>query len=380
MSEFRDTRSDGAVSRGTGPGAIEFRSRQLVARSLPPGGRGGVAEAVSEVRWDPLTGRTMRVTAPRPFSLPAPGTARPPELPEKALAAELCPFCGELAAVTPGLVPELGPERHLTRGEATLFPNLYPYGCWSAVIALTRAHHVPLAEFPRDRVADGLWVARDYVRRVRRADPAARYVNVTWNLLPSSGGTIVHPHFQVNADPVPVNGLRETQEAAQAFRARHGADFFATLVAEERRLGLRFLADVGETAWLLPFAPQAHVEVWGLVPGCTRFGDLPDTALAGLADGLYAVMQGYARAGRNALNMGLESDEGPPAGPPVAEPPVRLRVVARSSWRAWYRSDQTHFDVVLEECATVIAPETAAALLRPSFDARDGLDPDTALV
>lgn len=366
-------------SGGPAPPTIEFRSRPLVARSRRPG-TDEVGEATSEVRWDPLTGRTMRVTAPRPFVVPAGGAARSePELPAKALAAETCPFCGDLSAVTPGLLPALGAERHLARGEGTLFPNLYPYGCWSAVIALTRAHHVPLAAFPRQPVVDGLYLAREYVRRVRRADPAARYVNVTWNLLPSSGGTIIHPHFQVNADPVPVNGLRETQEAAAAFRARHGADYFATLVAEERRLALRFLADIGETAWLLPFAPQAHVEVWGLVPGQTRFGALPDRALEGLADGLYAVMQAYARAGRNALNMALESDEGPPDGPPASDPAIRLRVVARSSWRAWYRSDQTHFDVVLEECATVIAPETAAALLRPSFGAPDGLDPDRAL-
>jgi hypothetical protein len=58
---------------------------------------------------------------------------------------------------------------------------------------------------------------------------------------------------------------------------------------------------------------------------------------------------------------------------------VRLRVVARSAWRAWYRSDQTHFDVVLEECATILAPETAAALLRPSFGEADSIDPNRRL-
>jgi galactose-1-phosphate uridylyltransferase len=356
---------------------IEFRSQPLFARSLRAGddGPSEVTEALSEVRWDPLTGRTMRITAPRPAVLPVPREGGgEPELPEKALAADRCPFCDDLARVTPGLVSELGGERRLVRGEATLFPNLYPYGCWSAVIALTRAHHVPLARFPRATLEDGLWVARDYVRRVRRADPAARHVNVTWNLLPSSGGTLVHPHLQVNVDPIPVNSLRETQEGAAAFRARHGADFFETLVAEERRLGLRFLADLGETAWLLPFAPQAHVEVWGVVPGRTRLTELSDATLSALAEGLHRVMQAYARAGRNALNMAIECDEGPAAAA-VRDPAVRLRVVARSSWRAWYRSDQTHFDVVLEECATVIAPEAAAALLRPSFDAPAGVDP-----
>jgi len=361
-------------------GIIEFRSQALVARSLRPGGGPqDLTEALSEVRWDPLTGRTMRVTAPRPGMMQAivREGASNPELPEKALAAEHCPFCGDLAAVTPGLVPELGGERRLVRGEATLFPNLYPYGCWSAVVSLTRAHHVPIARFPRQVVEDGLWVAREYVRRVRAADPAARYVNVTWNLLPSSGGTLVHPHLQVNCDPVPVNGLRETQEGAAAFRARHDADYFATLVAEERRLGLRFLADLGETAWLLPFAPQAHVEVWGVVPGRTRLTGLGDDALEALAEGLHRVMRAYARAGRNALNMALECDEGQPDAPAV-DPAVRMRVVARSSWRAWYRSDQTHFDVVLEECATILAPEVAAALLRPAFDAPAGLDPGAA--
>ena len=355
---------------------IEFRSQQLVARSVRPGDDATEVEAVSEVRWDPLTGRTMRVTAPRPMVQPR-GGREGDALPEKVVASDGCPFCGDLARLTPGLLPALGGERHLTRGEATLFPNLYPYGCWSAVIALTRAHHVPLPEFSRRQLADGLLVAREYVARVRRADPAARYVNVTWNLLPSSGGTIVHPHFQVNCDPVPVNSLRETQDAAAAFRARHGVDFFAALVGEERRHRARFIADIGPTVWLVPFAPQAHVEVWGLVPGATRFGALSDEAVESLAEGLHDVLQAYARAGRNALNMGLESDEGAPDAPPVAEPPVRLRTAVRSNWRAWYRSDQTHFDVVLEECATVIAPETAAAMLRPSFDAPDGLDPDT---
>ena len=352
---------------------IDFRSKLLRARRLEPGSD-EETEVGAEVRWDPLTGRTARLTISRPL-LPTPPPVRGSEMPDLDLDRSRCPFCQDLVQVTPGLAPALSPDRHMRRGEATLFPNLYPYGCYGAVISLTEEHHVPIERFTLRQVRDGLTVARDYLRRVAAHDAEARYVNVTWNLLPAAGGTIIHPHFQVNADPVPVNSLRETQEASRRFRERHGQAYWPLLVAKERRLRMRFLADVGDTAWLVPFAPQAHVEVWGVVPDRTRISDLSDEQVGHLAQGLFFVMQAYAAAGRHALNMGLEADEGP-----SAEPPVRMRVAVRANYRPWYRSDQTHFDVVLEECATVITPERAAAWLRPSFGAPAGVDPDTATV
>ena len=351
---------------------IEFRSQLLEARRLEPGSDEETTVG-AEVRWDPLTGRTARLTISRPV-LPTPPRTRRDELPPRDLDEARCPFCQDPYEVTPGLAPALSPERHLRRGEATLFPNLYPYGCYGAVISLTKQHHVPIEHFTRRQLRDGLRLARDYIARVVSHDPSARYVNVTWNLTPASGGTMLHPHFQINADPVPVNSLRETQDASLAYRAREGSGYWSELVAEERRLRMRFLADIADTAWLLPFAPQAHVEVWGVVPERTRISRLTDAQVDALAEGLHNVVQGYARAGRNALNMGMEADEGA-----SVEPPVRMRVAVRSNYRSWYRSDQTHFDVVLEECATVITPELAAAWLRPAFGAPAGIDPDTGV-
>lgn len=345
---------------------IEFHSEQLVARFLKPGTE-EVVEAVSEVRRDPLTGRTMRITAPRP--VPAGIHRAPPDIPEKQLHRERCPFCRDLASVAPGLDPAWSAEHQMRCGEAVLFPNLFPYGAFSAVIVLTKEHHVPINQFTREQLRDGLIVAREYVRQVVAAHPEARYVNVTWNLLPPSGGTLVHPHFQVNLDPVPVNSLRETQASSLRFRAAHGCSYWDALVEREREVRQRFVADVGATAWMVPFAPRRHLEMWGVVPQRSSVVSLLDAELENLAEGLHNVLAAYSRIGSNALNMAIETDEGP-----EDEPAVRMRVAVRSTWRPWYRSDQTHFDVMLEECATIIAPEAAAAaLFRPAFGVTAGV-------
>ncbi len=349
---------------------IEFRSEPLVARFLRPGGQ-ELCEAVNEVRWDPLTGRTMRITAPgRPVTRPP---ATPEAIPETVLDRDNCPFCKDLAEVTPGIRPTLQSPRALKSGEATLFPNLYPYGTNSAVICLTREHHVPIQRFSRAQLRNGLAVARDYVAKVQAAEPEARYVNITWNLLPPSGGTLIHPHFQVNADHIPVNRLREDLTASARFKERTGSDYWRALIATERRLGTRFLADIGQSAWLVPFAPRGQMEVWGILPHRTKVADLTGAEMDSLAEGLQNILNGYARIGINSLNFAIETDESPPE-----LLPVRLRVVARSIFRAWYRSDQTHFTVVLDEFTTIRAPEMTAANLRSDFDAPAGLEPERA--
>ena len=339
---------------------IEFRRQALTARYRSPDSE-EEAEACSEIRWDPLTGRTMRITAPRP--MPPRSFFQLPELPEEALHRRGCPFCEELEKVAPGFLPGLaGGRRRLEKGDAVLFPNLYPYGRHSAVVRLSTQHHVPITDFEHGGLTDAFALVREYVSLVRAFDSESRYVTVTWNLLPPSGGTLVHPHWQVNLDPIPVNGFRRTREAAANFRERTGCDFWTALVERERMENTRVLAEIGPSVWLSPFAPEALFELWGLLPRKTRFADLADEDASALVTGLVRALAAYASIGRNALNMSLECDEGDSAGPAM-----RLRVLARSTYRPWYRSDRTHFHVALDESTTIISPEYVTERFRPFF-------------
>ncbi|MGH7758445.1 MAG: hypothetical protein ACREN7_03950, partial [Candidatus Dormibacteria bacterium] len=164
---------------------LRFPSELRPTRILTPE---GWVRQVSELRRDPLTGRSGRVAHFAGFQLVAPRFEA-----EVAASRPNCPFCPErLERVTPRLPPRLFAEGRLRRGEATLFPNLSPYDRHSVVISLTREHMVELDGFSQRQLADGLRVAIDYFRALAPG-PRGSHSLLTWNYMPPAGATQVHP-------------------------------------------------------------------------------------------------------------------------------------------------------------------------------------------
>lgn len=336
---------------------IAFELETVFARFVLPGGE--PVEAPIEIRKNPITGRTCRIAFSRTGEREA-ATASLPAPPPFAADTAQCPFCAaHRNARTPRARPEIAPDGRLVRGSSVLFPNLFPYGAYSAVSLFDERHFVEIGTASPASYADSFRNSADYLGRVLACDPSARFVAITQNHLPSAGGSLLHPHLQIQADRLASNHQRFLrQRAAEHFR-RTGRPLFSDYLAEERRIGRRFIGRSGDWEWVAAFAPEGFYELWAVLPGATSIAAAPPSAWEGLARGVVNAQRFYRSLNRNGYNLGLLAVEEP-------ESALELRAVilARANYAPWVRNDITGFETMLGDMATFTAPEETAAAAR----------------
>jgi len=257
----------------------------------------------SQVRRDPLTGKTARIRTSMTLKWVKPDFDKLVGGTEKT-----CPFCPDkVLKVTPSFPEDLFPEGRLVSGDLVLFPNLAPYDGLSAVVTLGGQHFVPMTEFGPTRLVQGFSLALDYFRRLQAlGHPESVYHLITWNYMPPAGSSIIHPHLQVFATSTPPNLMREELEAAKIYWEKTGTNYWDDLVKAETELGERFIGAIGRTAWLAAYAPQGVAgDVLAVVPGVRTTLELTDRDLFDLADGLTRSMKCFDRIGLFSFNAGF---------------------------------------------------------------------------
>ncbi|WP_142857568.1 hypothetical protein [Salinigranum halophilum] len=299
----------------------------------------------TEVRVDPLTGRTARVVTDN-FLMP-----ESPAIDDSVLDSEGCFFCpGTVEEATPKYPDWIAPDRGKS-GEATSFPNLNPYGAYSNVVALTEEHFVPIDEFTTEQFADGLCAAFQYVRDVFDHDDDARFASVNMNYLRPAGSSLIHPHMQTLVDDRGTNEQRRVAEAARDFYDANDEVYWSELAIDERG-GDRYVAEIGNVHWLAPFAPKHHRHLVGVA--AQIHSGVPDPrgdVTHDFAEGLVDVLSYYASLGLNSFNVALFVERDDPALPPV------MNVTARSVFDEYYWSDATFFTSLHDEGVVDVAPE-----------------------
>ncbi len=337
--------------------ALEFKTQTTTARIVAPDGR--VVDRPIEIRTNPITGRTSRITLSRGLEK-EPGTERLPGPPPDSEATDNCPFCHpRIERQTPQLIPALEAGGRLVQGESVLFPNLFPYAAYSAVSIFDRQHYVEIGKAAPAAYCDSLLNGRRYLRRVIARDPAARYMAITQNHLPSAGGSLLHPHLQVHADRVAANHLRFLEERASTHWQTTGTALFSDYLAREKTDRRRMIGRCGRWHWLAAFAPEGFYELWALLPGVTSLFAATDADWSDLARGIVKAQNFYRRMNRNGYNLGLlavEKEE--------SALELRLVMVVRSNYAPWVRNDHTGFEVMLGDMATFNRPEETAQKAR----------------
>jgi UDPglucose--hexose-1-phosphate uridylyltransferase len=119
-----------------------------------------------EYREDPLSGFTSFIRTGRAFWA---GIYKTDEALLQKLVEETrgkCFFCPEkVSTSTPKFPTDFISEGRLTRGEATLFPNLFAHKQYSAIIAITQKHYLKLNEFEPSLLINAFKLADLYIRR-----------------------------------------------------------------------------------------------------------------------------------------------------------------------------------------------------------------------
>jgi UDPglucose--hexose-1-phosphate uridylyltransferase len=341
-------------------GSLKFRIEDLVSKIIEPGGV--AVEKPVQVRTDPVTGRTCRITFARSKEKET-GTSALPEPPPAAKDTRTCPFCiPQLAEQTPMLAGDLSNSERLEKGKSALFPNLFPYGRYSAVSLFDNRHFVEIGKASLSSYTDSFINCRRYLQKVLTSDPAAVYMAITQNHLPSAGGSLVHPHLQVHADRLPPNNLRFLEQRSANYHKQVGNDLFSDYLAHELADKTRLIGRTGSWHWMAAFAPEGFFEVWGILPGACSILDLNTKQWASLSEGVLNTQKFYRSLNRNGYNLGLLAVE---TGPSRLE--MRVRILARSNYAPWVRNDHTGYEVMLGDMATFNAPEETAAMARPFF-------------
>ena len=233
---------------------LQFKCETFYSRIILPSGE--IVHRPIEIRTHPITGRTCRITHSRREER-EPGAEFMPEPPPFARDRDKCPFCrARLVNTTPRMISELCPQGHLTRGSSTLFPNLFPYGRYSAVSIFDDEHFVEIGTACPQSYTDSFLNCRDYLQQILSYDPAAVFMAITQNHLPSAGGSLIHPHLQVQADRIPANHQRFLRSRAAEYRRQRGSRLFSDYLLLEQQANRRIIGMTGPWHWLAAFAPE----------------------------------------------------------------------------------------------------------------------------
>ena len=255
----------------------------------------------SEIRKDPLTGRTARICHFMKLKWEKPDF-------EKMIAGthQYCPFCPDkIMKVTPLFPPEINSDGRFTADDMVLFPNLAPYDSISAVAVMGSKHYTAMTEFEAERIAAAFILAMKLFTTLEEiGHPESVYHLINWNYMPPSGSSLIHPHLQIFSAASAPNLMRTELEFAKAYMEKNSRNYWDDLVKTEREKGERYLGTIGRTVWLSNFAPMGVAgDVLAVVEGVRSTLELSETDLLDIASGLTKVMAAYDKMGIYSFNM-----------------------------------------------------------------------------
>ena len=336
---------------------LQFLSQYEKASFIAPNGE--LVEKRIEIRTDPVTGRTSRITFARADEK-EPGTDDFPPPPPAAQDMDQCPFClPQLDFQTPGLPETIASEQRQVCGSSVLFPNLFPYGSYSAVSLIGDRHYLEIGKAAPQTYADSFQNCQKYLARVQSGDPAIGYTAITQNHLPAAGGSLVHPHLQVFALHTASNHFQSLISRVTEYYRKYHRFMLSDYLHMEVDRQTRQIGHTGDWHWLAAFAPEGFYEIWAILPEVFSIQGVTRTQWQDLSQGVIQGQKFFRSLNRNAYNLGLLCSEDP-----ESRLELRLRMLVRSNYAPWARNDHTGFEVMLGDMATFWAPEKTAEAAR----------------
>ncbi|MBI5571983.1 MAG: galactose-1-phosphate uridylyltransferase [Desulfomonile tiedjei] len=333
--------------------SLSFEKETVTARFIAPSG--DEIQKHIEIRINPVTGRTSRIAVGRGAEK-EPGTETLPLPPPNADDTAACPFCRpQVMSRTPRMASDIFPGGRLCYKDSILFPNLFPYGSYSAVSLFDNRHFAEIGTASVGSYTDCFINCRNYLRHVLEHDSEAIYLAITQNHLPSAGGSLLHPHLQINADRISPNHHRSLRKRAEEYFHETGSRLFSDYLLHERQDRSRYIGKTGSWEWVAAFAPEGFFEVWGILPKITSLFQITESDWLALAQGVVNAQRFYRSLCRNGYNLGMLFVED---GKPCLE--MRVVILVRSNYAAWVRNDHTGFEVMLGDMTTFTSPEDIA--------------------
>jgi UDPglucose--hexose-1-phosphate uridylyltransferase len=264
---------------------------------------------MSELRRDPITGRTViiapdRVAGLRPWT-PAPVVA---------IDGDMCPFCegqehvagqeilawrppghphngrGWRVRVVANRLPALRVESHYAEPANVLFQTLGGLGAHEVIIE-SPDHRASWATMSVEDLYLVLWAWRERMRDLRR-DIRLKAFLVVKNVGAAAGATLDHAHSQLLALPFVPLHLDDELVGARVRHHRTRQCAFCAVVEEELAEGVRVVSHDADTIAIAPFASRVPFETWVLSRHhSATFEDESDDSLRAVAERLRDLVQ-----------------------------------------------------------------------------------------
>ncbi|MEM1538307.1 MAG: hypothetical protein QXK12_02150 [Candidatus Nezhaarchaeales archaeon] len=277
-----------------------------------------------------------------------------------------CPFCpDQIEKATPKFLPNIIPEGRIMVGSAVAFPNIYAHAEHNVVITLTSEHYLQLNEFKAEHFVNGLKAGITCLERIVKTYGDVKHALVTMAYLPPAGATLIHPHIQVFAKSRPFYLTRLLMDKSREYYEANASNYWFDLVEAEKRINERYIAQIGSTEWLTPFAPINNLmEVLCIIPGKSNLLELNGEDLEGLALGLTNVLRFYFDLGLRSFNWVLLSG---PLKEEVKSFSVILKVNGRTGPQPTCFNEAWVLPYAAWERYSVETPEATAVKLKPYF-------------
>lgn len=343
---------------------VEFKKANYQFTYLDPKQDFAESPISLEARFDPLTGEVSNIYGTQ-FRAYLPGLSKPDLSAVVAQSVQLgCPFCPEnLEKMTPRFPERFWKGGRIEVGEARAFPNMMPYAPYCAIGLFSSRHFYELPELSPVLLEGGFSAAIRYLSRVTEYDPAVAFANISWNHLPPSGGSIVHPHLQVLASYGPSNRQRELLRASREYLQQNGTVFWADLVAREKELGERHIGNTGSVCWLTPFAPRGRLlDIMAVLEGVETFHEISQKVVQDFSLGLNRLFRYLDSRNMYSFNLSVYIGYRPAVGFWC-----HARILPRTLLPPMGISDISFLELLHDQPGTFRSPEEACGEAKPFF-------------
>lgn len=334
---------------------IELKKEVYKTSYLSPRNNFELTDVYAEKRYDPLTGHRVRVYEINWYTKPVDFYS----LGEKS--QKRCPFCtGRLELYGARFAPSFCKEGHLKKNEVVLIPNILPYAENAAVSILTREHVVPMGKMEKKTVFDSIWLIFDYAKKVSKFQKKRyKFAHLHWNYMPTSGGSIIHPHMQVYVTDEPLNYHRRVLEKAKEFKEKNGSEFFQTYLNFEKKKRERVIQILDRCALIAPFASRGMLgEFMIIFKKAFSYSDITEKDIDEISSLIYNLMLFFESKLIPGFNLAFYSS-------PVGEDLMRAHI--RIYPRVYRDTDTFATDV---ETPTLLYGESFS-LISPEKNAHD---------
>lgn len=280
---------------------MNFKSYQRETVILNPQKNMERGSIPSEIRIDPLTGRSARICHFMALQWQKPDFDQMIQGTEKT-----CPFCPEhVLKVTPCFPDDILPEGRMIKDDMVLFPNIAPYDSLGAVATMSATHYIPMLDLSSELIKNALGLVMDFFRHVQRiGHPESVYHIVNWNYMPPSGSSLIHPHLQVFASAFAPYLMRLEIESSATYASQNQSNYWEDLVQAEISEGKRYLGKLGRTNWLMAYTPMGVAgDVLAVNEHISSTLELTDADLHDIATGLVYTIRAYEKMGIYSFNM-----------------------------------------------------------------------------